>query len=83
MCSPGKKNLKILFICCDRSKGSQRRNLRPVVNWFPPYLIEFRQYQMVVLLRQRIMDGEPQDPVLVEALSSTLLLVSERHLCIT
>jgi hypothetical protein len=35
---------------------------------------------MVVLLRQRIMDGEPQDRVLVEALSSTLLLVSERHL---
>jgi hypothetical protein len=81
MCSPERENLTIFFVFCDRSKGSQRRNLRPVVNWFLPYLIEFSLYQMVVLLRQRAMEvGEPQDPVPVGALSSTLLLVSERHL---
>lgn len=51
----------------NRWKGSQEKKLRPVVIWLPPYLTEYNQSQMVVLLPQRKMElGEPQDLALEE-----------------
>lgn len=53
--------------------------------WLLPYPIEYNQYQMVVQVQRKMGLGAPQDPILVEPLSLTLLVSkhhSTYHMCV-